>query len=1108
MPIFTKAPKFFWSSNSDGLAIRFTSERDYARAKKGRCDVPGQLGWIRMQMLVECGQAQVRQVDAGIFLTAEDAVRLDAETRAGFDLPPFWPGGIRLQTGSVPHSPNFTARLGLVEPGLRSTVRWDWKLLGPILELGQGKYLPTTAQYTALHSFAAWRDSELRDESSNLSMLASLRDAHDAGCHIDLEAYKATRIVKAKGIDINAREDGEGGLILRPLPEGYPDVTADDIEARFGHATGCGPRVVFRVRNHIVLLDEQQTCQARAIFKQRRISPQDRDLFSKNPQEWLREHHLLADQAKFSNRVTGIDIWREGYTGVDWETGIADLWERQPSQQVPSAERSADGEPQGTTSLDSEPVRVKVVPVILDNDQKLDYGVRSQEFDDASFQVNFSQFARQPKEHQKQAVIWMLKHARRALKRRSAGFGAGALLADDMGLGKTFSTLMFLQEWLQWLRKELGTDAPAVLIVAPLSLQENWIKEIKASYRQPDIVFNRVLMAGPERGTRNAESDILSNVERDFELVKSHPTSRDVAVPGMVREYGLVFGDTPAERNRMRLDMPGSCVLTTYQTLRDYRFSFAKAEWSTVVFDEAQNIKNPNAMQTIAAKALKAVFRIALTGTPVENHLGDFWSILDTAEPGPLGSFVDFREQWIQRIRRDPENMVAIGEELLGHVGELMLRRCKEDKDIGLELPGKSGHHESIPVLMTTEQVAAYDSVITGMKLEMPPRRDEVPRQNSHLAALWRIRQVSLHPDLLEGGAIPLASNANVACEILCRSAKLKWLLEQLNRIKVINEKALIFCVQKKLQEALAHHLSLIYGMNVPVVNGDTKAGVETDPKTRLWYIDQFTKREGFAVCILSPIAAGAGLNIVAANHVIHLERHWNPAKEDQATDRAYRMGQTLPVKVYLPAACHPNPERRSFDQVLHDLIQRKRGLQGALGLVPSPPVTEGELINEMFTPSNTETQQELPLDIDGALKISWKLFEALIAVLYKRSAKRVILTPGGSDHGCDVVVIGWGEDQENLLIQCKQTSSNKLDSEVAVREVEGARPFYENALSVSFGRRCLHTTARCFSRRTKRAAELCNVTIHDRYWLANELKQNPVTLAQVLAQNACRERL
>lgn len=1061
-------------------------------------------------MLAECGQAQVREVDAGIFLTAADAVRLDAETRAGFDLPPSWPGGIRLQTDSLPHSQNFTARLGLVDPGIRSTVRWDWKLLGSILELGQDKYLPTAAQYAALHAFAAWRDSGLRDEPSNLSMLASLREAHDAGCHIDLEAYKATRVVKAKGIDINAREDGEGGLILRPLPEGYPDVTADDIEERFGHVVGSGPRVVFRVRNNIVLLDEQQTLQARAIFKQRRISPEDRDLFSKNPQEWLREHHLLADQAKFSNRVTGIDIWREGYTGVDWEAGIADIWERQPTQPVTTAERTGDGEPQGTTppESESEPVRVKVVPVILDNDQRLEYGVRSQEFDDASFQVDFSRFARQPKEHQKQAVIWLLKHARRALKRRSAGLGAGALLADDMGLGKTFSTLMFLQVWLNWLRTELGTEPPAVLIVAPLSLQENWIKEIKASYRQPEEVFSRVLMASPERGTRDAEGEILPNVERDFDLVKCHPTSRDVAVPGTVQEYGLVFGDVPAGRERMRLDMPGSCVLTTYQTLREYRFSFAKAEWSTVIFDEAQNIKNPNAMQTIAAKALKAVFRIALTGTPVENHLGDFWSILDTAEPGPLGSFVDFREQWIQRIRREPEHMMAIGEELLGHVGELMLRRSKEDKDIGLELPGKSGHHESIPVLMTTEQVATYDSVIAGMQLEADTTGDDVPRQNSYLAALWRIRQVSLHPDLLEGGAIPLASNANEAGAILCRSAKLKWLLEQLNHIKAINEKALIFCVQKKLQEALAHQLSLIYCMNVPVVNGDTKAGVETDPKTRLWYIDQFSKREGFSVCILSPIAAGAGLNIVAANHVIHLERHWNPAKEDQATDRAYRMGQTLPVKVYLPIACHPNQERRSFDQVLHDLIQRKRGLQGALGLVPSPPVTEAEVMSEVFTSSNAHAQQKTPLDINGALNLSWRLFEALIAVLYKRNAESVILTPGGSDHGCDVVVIGWGEGRENLLIQCKQTSSNKLDSEVAVREVEGARPFYENALGITFGRRCLHTTARRLSRRTMRAAELCRVSAHDRSWLAEELKNANVTLAEVIAQNDCRKRV
>ena len=311
-----------------------------------------------------------------------------------------------------------------------------------------------------------------------------------------------------------------------------------------------------------------------------------------------------------------------------------------------------------------------------------------------------------------------------------------------------------------------------------------------------------------------------------------------------------------------------------------------------------------------------------------------------------------------------------------------------------------------------------------------------------------------------------------------------------------------------QLQEALAQHLSLIYGLSIPVINGDTKATSRHDSReTRLGLITQFSGSDGFGICILSPIAAGAGLNIVAANHVVHLERHWNPAKEDQATDRAYRIGQKRPVTVYLPAARHPNSDRRSFDEVLHGLIEKKRSLQDALGLVPPQSVTDSELIGSVFNTDSGPTSDTV-LGLAAALRLSWRLFEALIAVLYEREAKRVILTPGGSDHGCDVVVLDWGKNHENILIQCKATTNTELNSEVAVRDIEGARPYYENALGVAFRQRCLHTTAPKFGKRTLQAAKVCGVTIKDRAWLAAELAQNRVKLAAVLARDANRERV
>ncbi len=1097
MPLFSTTPIFIWSANADGLAIRFSNAKHYAKAKQGSADEAGQLGLIRMQMLAECGQAQVREVDAGIFIAAADAVRLDVETREGFLLPPAWPGGMRLQTGSAPQSPSFAIRLGLVDPG--AEVRWDWKLRGPILEVGRESYLPTAAQYAALLAFQTWRDAGERDELANLSLLATLREAREVGCHIDLDAFGGeTLIANARELSVDARpEGGSGDLILRPMVSGdFPALSADEVEKRLGQMSGDAPRAVFRVGQTIVLLDPTQTRQARALVERGRVPKAAVAAFQKDPASWMAEHVFPDIETEFSPRVTGIGVWKAAYAGSMWEEGEDWFGKKpQPEKKTREEDETAGGvegigcqEP----DIDEEENIGPMVPLILANDTDLSFGWRDPEMEQDGAEPDFARYARDPMKHQRAAVFWLLRHARRALRRRESkdeisGFGAGALLADDMGLGKTFSTLIFLREWFDLWRAMVGGEPPAVLIVAPLSLLENWKAEIAKSYGEGNSVFSRVLIA---------QSD------GELNRVRRRPGGRDKAVPGEVLEYGLGFGDG-TERS---LDLPGSCVLTTYQTLRDYRFSFAKAEWSAAIFDEAQNIKNPNALQTIAAKSLKALFRLTLTGTPVENHLGDFWSIVDTSEPGPLGSFVEFRKNWITPMIRERDRMGEIGLRLRAHVGALMLRRMKEEELAGL--PKKSGHTRAVPVEMTAEQVIAYDAIIASAQGEDPAAVSSPVRQNRQLAALWQLRQVSLHPDLLAEGGIGTANNPRDAREILQRSGKLAWLLQQLDEIKPLDEKALVFCVQKKLQVALARHLALIYGLNVPIINGDTKATSRHDPEeTRLGLIEQFSKRDGFGVCILSPIAAGAGLNIVAANHVVHLERHWNPAKEDQATDRAYRIGQTRPVTVYLPSVQHPNSERRSFDDVLHGLIEKKRGLQGALGLIPPQSVTDSELIESVFT-SHAVTVPAIALDLAAALRLSWRLFEALVAVIYERGAGRVILTPGGSDHGCDVVVLGWGAQRENVLIQCKATSRDELDSEVAVREVEGAKPYYENALGVSFRKRCLHTTARRLSKRTLHAAQICGVTVHDRAWLSEELKRTKISLVDLLAKDSNREKL
>lgn len=416
---------------------------------------------------------------------------------------------------------------------------------------------------------------------------------------------------------------------------------------------------------------------------------------------------------------------------------------------------------------------------------------------------------------------------------------------------------------------------------------------------------------------------------------------------------------------------------------------------------------------------------------------------MDAVEPGALGSFNEFRAEWIRPIRNDPSQLEVIGEALRVRLDPLILRRTKEGSLKGL--PKKN----LVPVRlkMTAEQAVLYDEILHCANAPVDDERPE-QRTNRWLASMWELRRISLHPALLGDAPVEGASNARRSRDFLCRSAKLGWLLERLDGIRTNGEKVLIFSIQKKLQDLLSSHLSEIYGVKVPVINGDTKAISSRKPnETRLGLIAGFSNSDGFGICVLSPIAAGAGLNITAANHVIHLERHWNPAKEDQATDRAYRIGQTKDVQVYLPMLEHPTRDITTFDTGLDRLISQKKRLAGSLGLIPVQPVSMDELVDSVIKGAANQTPYPpVYLSAESACQLSWELFEALIAEIFDRESDRVILTSRGRDHGADVVAIGHGGN-ENVLIQVKTTRSDKLDSEEAIREVEGSLRYFESTL-------------------------------------------------------------
>jgi len=464
----------------------------------------------------------------------------------------------------------------------------------------------------------------------------------------------------------------------------------------------------------------------------------------------------------------------------------------------------------------------------------------------------------------------------------------GALLADDMGLGKTLQALAFLAWVKENTEMEPVASGPA-LVVAPTGLLRNWEDEV----------------------TKHLGPNGLGYLLR--------------AYGSELRELASV-----THREQIRRLCDADWVATTYETLRDRIQTFIGVRWSVVVFDEIQKIKNPAARMTEMAKAVAAEFVLALTGTPVENRLADLWSIVDTVHPGFLGSLKEFHQGYEKPAAEDATAAAPLSQKLLSKgidgAPALMLRRLKEDHLEGL--PEKTEHLIERP--MPVEQVTAYDAVLA---------RASGADGKGLLPILMALRRVSLVAGEL--GAEGLTDGH------VRGSARLSAMVDVLDKIQSRGEKALVFVEFLDLQQALVPYLQSRYDLDQPPlrISGGV-AGVRRKQR-----VDEFQGRpEGeFDVMLLSPKAGGVGLTLTAANHVIHLTRWWNPAVEDQCTDRVYRIGQTRPVHVHYPVAVHPRLGERSFDHNLHALLMRKRELSRT---VLAPPIATDDDIAALYEAS------------------------------------------------------------------------------------------------------------------------------------------------------------
>ena len=403
-------------------------------------------------------------------------------------------------------------------------------------------------------------------------------------------------------------------------------------------------------------------------------------------------------------------------------------------------------------------------------------------------------------------------------------WGLGACLADDMGLGKTVQTLAALQ-----LDRQQGNDRPS-LLVCPTSVINNWQRE-------------------------------TARFTPDLPVLMHH---------GPNRHRGDAFR-RQAEGHQV--------VITSYGTMNRDQDLLVSVPWRAVILDEAQNIKNPASRQARAAQGLRADYRVALTGTPVENHVGDLWSIMQFLNPGLLGSQAEFKRNYFQPIQASRDETAAA--RLQKATGPFILRRLKTDRSIIDDLPDKNETKQYCN--LTREQATLYEAVLREAETRLESA-EGMERRGSILDTLTKLKQACNHPRQLLGDNSAITG----------RSGKLARLQELLDEALPAGDRVLVFSQFAEMGAILQRHMQETYGLETPFLHG----GVSRKQRDRM--VQRFQDDpDGPQVFVLSLKAGGSGLNLPRANHVIHYDRWWNPAVENQATDRAFRIGQTKDVHVH-----------------------------------------------------------------------------------------------------------------------------------------------------------------------------------------------------------------
>jgi hypothetical protein len=599
------------------------------------------------------------------------------------------------------------------------------------------------------------------------------------------------------------------------------------------------------------------------------------ELFGEQLSGKLAEMDIAALEALRDRTAAAVQSGRDR-VDLDGETvrvdryAIAALDAEIAGRRRQETENAGTGEAQGFRQDQNRPEAERQILIPRENYDTQEYAAPVRQRDPNSV-ADLPRSLRTPLHpHQQDGLAWSQEAWRSGLP--------GILNADEQGLGKTLQTISFLAWMKERLAEGAGPAKGPVLVVAPTSLLETWENEVNRHLEQPGLgALIRLYGAGLAALRRGPVGPDNAGVEQQLDLSPLHTAL--------------------AEGRAHRMWM-----LTTYQTMTNYQIPLGCIPFSAIVFDEIQALKNPGTLAAGAAKAMNGDFRIGLTGTPVENAVTDLWAILDQLYPGYLGTLKAFRDQY----GRTPPDSSALSElqgrifQPQGSTPSIGLRRLKATA--AAHLPEKARYLH--PGKMPPVQATAYESARTALAQG---------GLGGMLKMLHRIRGVSLHPDPGMADGFEIAS------------ARLTAALGILDRISSQSERALVFIEDRRMQHRLVALARARYGLErIDIINGSTPI------RQRQAIVDRFQSLAGttqFAILVLGPRAAGTGLTLTAATHVVHLSRWWNPAVEEQCNDRVHRIGQAHPVSIHVPLALHPRYGLGSFDCQLQLLMERKRQL-------------------------------------------------------------------------------------------------------------------------------------------------------------------------------------